>query len=178
MPASAPLRGPEPPGKVAPLSPGRYRLQVTLDEATVEKLRLAKDMLRHSLPSGDDAAVLDRALTALLTELARKKFGATEKPRGSRKPSNGSRHIPAEVRRAVWVRDLGRCAFVGKSGRRCNERAFVEFHPAKPWAVGGEATVENIELRCKRHNDHEARVFFDRGSEKGALPSLASPPAL
>ena len=178
MPASAPLPGPEPPGKVAPLSPGRYRLQVTLDEATVEKLRLAKDMLRHSLPSGDDAVILDRALTALLNEHARKKFAATEKPRPSRKASSGARHIPAEVRRAVWVRDLGRCAFVGKSGRRCNERAFVEFHHAKPWAVGGEATVENIELRCKGHNDHEARVFFDRGSEKGALPSLASPPAL
>jgi hypothetical protein len=167
-PVNVLLPRPKPPSEVVPLSEDRYHLKVTITGDTVEKLRLAKDMLRHSVPSGDDAEILDRALTALLTGLARKKFAATEKPRPSRKASSGSRHIPAEVRRAVWVRDLGRCAFVGKNGRRCNERAFVEFHHVKPWAVGGEATVENIELRCRRHNDHEGRVFFDRGPSRGA----------
>ena len=44
-------------------------------------------------------------------------------------------------------------------------RAFVEFHHVKPWAVGGEATAANIELRCRSHNHHEARVFFDQGFE-------------
>jgi hypothetical protein len=166
-PTPAPGPCPQSPPELAPLSKDRYHLKLTISGDTVEKLRLAKDMLRHAVPSGDDAEILDRALTTLLTDLARKKFAATEKPRSSRKPSNGSRHIPAEVRRAVWVRDLGRCAFVGKTGRRCNERAFVEFHHVKPWAVGGEATAGNIELRCKRHNDHEARVFFDRGPERG-----------
>jgi hypothetical protein len=77
---------------------------------------LAKDMLRHALPSGDDEAILDRALTALLTDLARKKFGAEERtrssgkvaPRSGRVGAPGSRHVPAPVKRAVWVRDLGR----------------------------------------------------------------------
>jgi hypothetical protein len=67
------------------------------------------------------------------------------------------------VKRAVWVRDLGRCAFVGTDGRRCNERAFVEFHHVRPYAAGGEATAENIQLRCRRHNGYEARVYFDKG---------------
>jgi hypothetical protein len=65
------------------------------------------------------------------------------------------------VKRKVWLRDLGRCAFVGTGGRRCGERAFVEFHHVRPYAVGGEASVENIQLRCRRHNAHEAREFFD-----------------
>jgi hypothetical protein len=43
----------------------------------LEKLRLAKDMLGHAIPSGDDAAILGRALTALLGQLARKKFTDT-----------------------------------------------------------------------------------------------------
>jgi hypothetical protein len=51
---------------VTPLSPDRYKLQLTIGGDTLEKLRLAKDMLSHAIPSGDDAAVLDRALTALL----------------------------------------------------------------------------------------------------------------
>jgi len=32
----------------------------------------------------------------------------------------------------VWVRDLGRCAFVSENGRPCNERGFVEFHHVQP----------------------------------------------
>jgi len=160
-------------GEVTPLAPERYRLQVTIGGSTLEKLRLAKDMLRHAIPSGDDAAVLDRAFTALLADLARTKFAATESPRPSRAATPGSRHIPAEVRRAVWLRDLGRCAFVGTDGRRCNERAFVEFHHLRPYAAGGEADAENIQLRCRRHNDYEARAYFAASRAREPTPSSA-----
>jgi hypothetical protein len=148
---------------IVPLAPERYKLQVTIGSETLQKLHLAKDMLRHALPTGDDAAILDRALTALLDELARRKFGASDQPRPNRGTAPGSRHIPAEVRRTVWLRDLGCCAFVGQSGRRCGERAFVEFHHVRPFAVGGEATAANIQLRCRRHNDYEARAYFGTG---------------
>jgi hypothetical protein len=185
--------------EVTPLSPDRYRYQLTIGGPTLEKLRLAKDMLRHALPSGDDEAVLDRALTALLNELARRKLGAEPKEgsvpkedpalerdlapnragsadeaaEAGRAGSEDSRHVPVAVKRAVWVRDLGRCAFVGPDGHRCGERAFVEFHHVRPCAVGGEPTVENIHLRCRRHNGYEARAFFarepvDEGQVRGA----------
>jgi hypothetical protein len=147
---------------VAPLSPDRYRLQLTIGIETLEKLRLARDMLRHAIPSGDEAAVLDRALTALLSDLARKKFAAVDTPRPSRGTAPGSRHVPAEVKRAVWLRDLGRCAFVGTGGRRCAERGFLEFHHVHPHAMGGEATVDNVQLRCRRHNACDARADFGR----------------
>jgi hypothetical protein len=170
--AAAPMRfAPPPPSDhrptVAPLAPYRYRLQVTIDGACLEKLRLAKDMLRHVLPSGDDAAILDRALTALLADLARKKFAAVDTPRPAPGTAAGSRHIPAEVKRVVWLRDLGRCAFVSEDGRRCNERGFLEFHHVTPHAAGGEATVENIQLRCRRHNSFEARVYYGKVKDQG-----------
>ena len=161
LPAPTPGRAPV---TIAPLSPDRYRVQITIGASTLEKLRLAKDLLRHAIPSGDDAAVFDRALTALLTDLVRKKFAATETPQPSRGTSPGSRHIPAEVKRAVYVRDLGRCVFVGTNGRRCGERGFVEFHHVHPYAAGGEATVANVQLRCRAHNAYEARAYF------GTLP--------
>jgi hypothetical protein len=171
-----------PPGRVSaltkPLAPDRYRLQLTISHQTLQKLRLARDMLRHAIPSGDDAAILDRALTALLEELARRKFAATDNPRPARATAPSSRHVPAEVKRAVWLRDVGRCAFVGTNGRRCTELGFLEFHHRKPYAVGGGATVSNIELRCRRHNDYEARVFFRR--DELPLPGEAAggrPPA-
>jgi hypothetical protein len=141
---------------------------VTIGHQALQKLRLAKDMLRHPIPSGDDAAILDRALTALLDEVAKKKFAATSSPRPARETVPGSRHVPAEVKRTVWLRDLGRCAFVGTNGRRCTEHGFLEFHHLKPYAVGGLATVSNIQLRCRRHNDYEARVFFARDDSREA----------
>jgi hypothetical protein len=144
----------------APVAADRYRVQLTVGGGTVDKLRLAQDMLRHALPSGDEADILERALTALLGDLARKKFAAAERPRAGRETAPGSRHVPAEVKREVWLRDLGRCAFVGEGGRRCGERGFVEFHHVAPHAAGGEPTVDNIELRCRRHNDYEARAYF------------------
>ena len=148
---------------VTPLSVDRYKLQVTIGGATLEKLRHAKDLLRHAIPSGDEAAILDRALTALLADLARRKHADTTRPRPSRDTAptaSGSRHIPAAVKRAVWQRDLGHCAFVGASGRRCPERAFLEFHHVRPYAAGGAGTAENIQLRCRRHNAYESKTFY------------------
>jgi hypothetical protein len=153
---------PKGPAGVRSLAPERYRLLVTIGAETLQKLRLAQDLLRHAIPSADEAAILDRALTLLLEDVAKKKFAATENPRAARGTAPGSRHIPAEVKRAVWLRDLGRCAFVGTNGRRCTEHGFLEFHHVKPYAVGGEASVANVQLRCRRHNDYEARVFFGR----------------
>jgi len=152
---------------VTPLSPDRYKLQLTIGGATLEKLRLAKDMLSHAIPSGDDAAVLDRALTALLVDLAKKKFADTRSPRPSRAKDRRARDASAAVKRAAWVRDLGRCAFIGTSGHRCNERRFLEFHHVDPHALGGEASVDKIELRCRRHNDYEGRLYFGKRRADG-----------
>ncbi len=148
------------PATVTPLAPQRYKVQFTATAETYEKLRLAQDLLRHQIPDGDLDQILNRALTALLEDLARQKCAATDRPRGGRPTAPGSRHIPAEVKRAVWLRDGGRCAFVGASGRRCTATGFLEFHHVQPHAVGGESTVDNIQLRCRAHNAYEAELSF------------------
>jgi hypothetical protein len=48
---------------VAPLAEDRYLLKVTVSRETHAKLRRAQDLLRHTVPTGDPAAILDRALT-------------------------------------------------------------------------------------------------------------------
>ena len=142
-----------------PLAPERYKVQLTISRETHDKWRHAQDLLRHSIPNGDAAAILDRALTLLLADLERAKHAATARPRAPRPVASGSRHIPAAVRREVWRRDGGRCAFVGMQGR-CTERGFLEFHHIAPYAVGGQAVVENISLRCRAHNVHEAEQLL------------------
>jgi hypothetical protein len=130
-------------------------------------------MLSHAVPSGDEGEIVDRALSLLLTDLARKKFAATDRPRKGRRKRDGSRGVPAEIRRLVWLRDLGRCAYVGPGGHRCTERRFIEFHHVTPYEVGGEATAENLELRCGRHNRYEAKIYFRREARCQGLPASA-----
>lgn len=163
-PTSAPVAlVPSPPAHrpvVAPLAPERYRVQFTVSRETQEKLRRAQDLLRREIPDGDPAEIFDRALTLLLEDVARKKMAATSKPRPSRGTDPHSRYIPAEVRRKVWVRDGGQCAFVANSGRRCRERVFLDVHHVEPHGIGGETTAANVSLRCRAHNVYEAELVF------------------
>jgi hypothetical protein len=141
---------------VAPLTAAQYKLQVTLSSGTYALLRRAQDLIRHAVPNGDVALIVDRALKALVRELEHQKFAATDRPRPTvHAPQPRGRHIPADVRRRVWERDDGRCAFVGSHGR-CTERGFLEFHHLQPYADGGPSMVENLELRCRAHNAYEA----------------------
>jgi hypothetical protein len=161
-PAVCPAPMTEPPARpavVAPLAPERYKVQFTVTRETYDKLRRVQDLLRHTIPSGDPAAIFDRALTLLLKEVERTKLAAATSPRVSDRPNDGSRHIPAAVKRDVWARDAGQCAFVGTNGR-CPERGFLEFHHVVPFAAGGPATTDNTQLRCRAHNGYEAERFF------------------
>ena len=148
------------PPLIAPLAPTRYRIQVTVSAAAHDHLRRAQDLLRHVIPSGDLAAIVERALKSLVEQLERTRFGHAARPR----PANAarlrrSRHVPAAVKRAVWTRDKGQCAFEGKDGR-CRERGFLEIHHVVPFAAEGETVVENLQLRCRAHNAYEAEQFF------------------
>ena len=160
------------PATVTPLAPAHYKVQFTVPPETHDKLRRAQDLLRHVIPNGDPAVIFDRALTLLLADLDRVKLAATARPRTAKRIGSGSRHIPAAVRRDVWKRDEGQCAFVGTQGR-CTERGFLEFHHVEPYAVGGPAAVENVSLRCRAHNAYEAELYF--GERLPLLVREASP---
>ena len=60
---------------------------------------------------------------------------------------------------AAATRETTAELFVGITGHRCEER-LLEYHHLKPWIVGGEATAENIALRCHAHNQYESTVYF------------------
>jgi hypothetical protein len=165
LPSPGGVFTPVPPPLVRPLSPDRYQITFTATGDTRAKLELAQDLLRHAVPNGDPAQIFARALEVLVEELVKRKYAAATLPRTSHGQANDSRHIPAEVKRAVFIRDRGRCAFVGGQGRTCGERAFVEFHHVTPFGAGGRPTVDNIQLRCRAHNSYEAEVFYGPARE-------------
>ncbi|PYQ44171.1 MAG: hypothetical protein DMF77_07850 [Acidobacteria bacterium] len=161
--ASAPALSAAPRPVVRSLAPERYEIRFTASAETCEKLRLAQDLLGHAVPSGDLAQVFDRALDVLVQELVKRKFAVTERPRPNRGQSDDSRNIPADVKRTVFVKDRGSCAFVSPSGRRCGSRRFLEFHHVEPYGAGGKPTAHNIQLRCGVHNRYEAELFYGPG---------------
>jgi hypothetical protein len=170
---------------VKPLAADRYEIRFTASAETRDKLKVAQDLLRHAIPSGDVAAILDRALSELIDAHTRRKMAVVRRPAktpavtAGTRPAN-TRHVAAEVKRTVWTRDAGRCAFVGATGHRCGERAFLEYHHVVPYAVGGETTIANIQLRCRAHNGYEAAVFFgadrNRALSWAFLPVPERPP--
>jgi 5-methylcytosine-specific restriction endonuclease McrA len=179
--ASAALIRPTRPS-IQATAPERYRVQFTVGPETHEKLRRVQALLRREIPDGDPGAIFDRAVTLLLEKVERTKLAAVVNPRSPRpirpgtdsqgsKATVPSRHIPREVRRAVWRRDGGQCAFVASGGRRCTERAFLELHHVQPYARQGSATVSNISLRCRRHNQYEAELAFGPRREAACLPT-------
>ena len=146
---------------IQPLAPERYKVQFTMDADAAAQLRRAQELMRHRVPDGDVGAIVTYALALLVERLETTKLAAAKRPRPPRETasSSASRAIPAAVRREVWARDEGRCAFVGSVGR-CTETSFLEFHHVHPYAVGGRAVIENTELRCRAHNQYEAELFF------------------
>ena len=163
----------ERPALVQPLAPRRYQIRVTVGEEAHAALRQLQDLLSHEIPHSDPAAIIERALAALLEQTLAKKAALTRRPRTPRgEPAadphddvraKRSRHIPAAVRRLVWKRDGARCAHVDGEGRRCTSRRFLELHHLEPWARGGAHSADNLELRCRAHNQYQASLDYGPG---------------
>jgi hypothetical protein len=142
---------------IAPIGSTRYLLKITIGEEAHAALERLRALLRHSVPDGDPAAIVSRALIALLTHTEGTKSRSVRSPQPQTTRGSRGRHIPAAVRRAVWQRDHARCAFVGTDGR-CTETGFLEFHHVVPFAADGPTSTDNLQLRCRAHNAYEAAL--------------------
>jgi hypothetical protein len=145
---------------VEALAPARFALHVTLGQEAHDDLRRLQDLLCREVPNGDPARIVERALALLRKDVERKKCAATHRPRKSPGTAPHSRTIAAAVERAVRERDGHRCAFVGRRERRCEATRFLEIHHLDPHALGGGKTVEELSLRCRRHNVYESELYF------------------
>ena len=56
-----------------------------------------------------------------------------------------SRHIPDDVKVAVWQRDQGMCV-------KCNATDYLEYDHIIPFSKGGANSINNIQLLCRKCN--------------------------
>jgi len=75
-----------------------------------------------------------------------------------------TRAVPPAMQRALRSRDSG-CRFPG-----CNHDRFVDAHHIRHWANGGETSLDNLALLCRRHHRlvHEGGFGVERIAD-GAL---------
>jgi hypothetical protein len=178
-PTRAPDRRPE--RSLSPLAADRYAVRFTATGELKRKLEQARDLLRHALPDGDFAPVIERALDLLLEDLLRQRFGKTRR-KPKRTPAQptpaestgveaprASRHVSNPVRRVVFERDAGRCAWIDRSGRRCESRAFLELDHREPAGIGGASDAGNVRLLCQAHNRLEAERVYGREHVDAAI---------
>jgi hypothetical protein len=136
----------------------RYQVVVHVDEAA----------LSHD---GEGGCELEDG-SPLAPETARRLACDASLVRAGRK----TRSIPPAIRRALRRRDRG-CRFPG-----CENRRFVDAHHVHHWAKGGETTLGNLVLLCRRHHravhegryrvDAEGRFYYPWGGEIARVPTL------
>jgi len=61
------------------------------------------------------------------------------------KNTEPSRHIPQDVKNAVWQRDGGKCT-------QCGSTSYLEFDHIIPHTKGGANTIANVQLLCRNCN--------------------------
>ncbi len=175
---SSPLHRPgEQRSVIAPLTAETFKFQFTGTRALRDKLRQAQDLLRHRLPDGDLAAVIERAVDLLIEQVKKERFATGRKPRNqSRKDADrsSSRHIPDSIKRAVFERDGGRCKFSDQRGRRCAETGTLEFDHLNGFARTHLHDLDGIRLLCRAHNQHAAEQLYGRAFMERARTSTDS----
>jgi 5-methylcytosine-specific restriction endonuclease McrA len=157
------------------------RLLVHLGEVDA-RLEQLKNLLRHQVPDGDLATIVERAVDLLVDETLKQRFAQVRTPRkpcssklGVRRRKLKSRYIPRAVVCEVHERDGEQCTFVGSDGKRCGERGYLELHHRNPFARGGEATAANLTMLCRCHNSLLAERDFGAGFMRSKLLQAPGP---
>jgi hypothetical protein len=154
-----------------------HEVRCYVDDEVMRQLERCKILLSSKYPQGLDYNRLLRELSAewlnrhdLSRKAARQNVA---KPNAKRAPTGKqsddcTRHIPENIKRAVYKRDKGRCSFVGSNGKRCNSQHNLEYdHYPVPYARGGPSTVNNLRLICAKHNKHTAiKIYGERAIKK------------
>jgi hypothetical protein len=143
-----------------------HRFHFTGDAELLQLVSRLRGFLRHKYPEGRLESIFKEAAKALLERLENDRA-----PRARSAPANtgsvpllkraGSRFVPRSVKREVWTRDGGRCAFRAEDGALCGSREALEYDHIIAWADGGRSdAAENIRLLCRAHNQFLGRRRF------------------
>jgi hypothetical protein len=173
------------PEKIKPMSAELTQITLNANSEFMALLEESRGLLGHQMPGASIAEVLAEMMKLGLGQLKKKKFKikASTEPlqeaqlqevKAEEKNSDvGSETASVEpqkesisnaVKRAVYMRDRGRCVVVNpRTGKPCGAQAFLEYdHHPIPRAKGGSSTVSNLRLTCRACNRLHAVHSYGR----------------
>jgi 5-methylcytosine-specific restriction endonuclease McrA len=163
-PDETPLTSPVPearpvlPMRVEPLTANESRIHLTVSNQFLEKLEAARRGQGHVQPGATKEQVIEAALDLLLEKQASRR---AEAKRPQKKPRQGKPdHVTAALKRAVWVRDGGKCQWPVDGGGVCGSTTRLELDHVVPRGKGGPTSVENCRVLCRFHNLESARGVY------------------
>jgi hypothetical protein len=142
----------------------RLQIQMGVDEEVFEKLQRVKDLLSQKLKK---SASLEDALSAMVGLYLEKNDPVIKAKRilGKKRPKNSApgrvardqkqnqrRPLSLKIKHEIQLRDQGQCVHEDPSGRRCEQKRWLEIHHWQPVARGGDDQPGNLQLLCFHHH--------------------------
>lgn len=155
--------------KTRPITEDKFLIQLSVDKKLMAKMEKLKGLLSHQNPEGSYEKLFET-----LVELGLDKFSPERREaRRQKRPGKSknmydplptsagerkhTRKISQPIRDKVWVRDKGRCGYRDpKTKKRCGSRHLLQIDHRYPFSLGGENDLENLRLRCSKHNQFHA----------------------
>src|SRR5216684_4381486 len=122
-PAPAPRRDER--AVVAPLSEETFKFQFTASRACHDKFRQAQDLLRHRIPDGDLATIVEKALDLLIEQVKKERFATGRKAR----PAPADEADAATSRERISTERTGSACSAGRTTNTPRTRCTV----ARSW---------------------------------------------
>ncbi len=167
------------------VTPDLTRLTITLTQEQQAKIEKLRSLLSHRNKGGTVAGLLDLLCEEALerhdpVRIETRRLKKQSQSAGPVRPVvikkdvvgekkivvPSSRHIPAAVKRTVWLRDKGRCTF-----KDCGATRFLHFDHAQPFALGGGHNVENLHLLCSAHHGRATEEVFGPRAPEALKPT-------
>lgn len=138
-----------------PMMPWDLELQGLIDRA--------RELLSHTIPSGDVLALTKHAYRVLIADAEKKTRGRVTRPRSPRPKETTTRGISRHATRAMYARYGEQCSYVDKAtGARCPSRAFLQRDHILMRVFDGGDEAENLRPLCARHNLYLAKRALGR----------------
>ncbi|MCD6379911.1 HNH endonuclease, partial [bacterium] len=149
----------------------KFKLEFMVDPEFMKKLERIKSRLSRKYPEGINfeklfSVVMDEYLERhspeKRIEKREERKADWQKVKAVSRNNQRTRNIPAAARDKVYKRNGGKCAFVGKDGKRCNSTWNLEIDHKVPFAKGGDNSLGNLRLLCAKHNRLEAERAYGK----------------
>jgi len=157
------LQPPRSRASCAPLSPGRYKLQLSVGQALHDKLEQLQDLLRHRVPDGNLASIVELAVDMLVEKTLKQRFAQSSVANKPPRARSAARDKPRPDQRAPREHE----AKANSADKRLNQSSAAEKRVDESSAADTRVDEsKTADTQADESRTAETRVDESRAAEK------------